>query len=639
MKSTWETDLFQPLIQEATRLTGAEYDPDGPSGVSLRILADHSRACAFLINDGVIPGNEGRGYVLRKTLRRAIRHGKMLGCKDPFLYTLTALVCHSMKAFPELEESREYAARIVRSEEEKFSATLDLGLSRLEEICESAAGRGDQQLPGSELFRLYDTYGFPLDLAQEIAQEHGFGIDRQGFDAEMQKQKKRARASWKGAAKAAQPLYKSLADRGLSSEFTGYQETESVPGKVIALIQEGQELPSLQEGQKGEAVLDRTPFYAESGGQVADRGRMVHDGGQAAVTDVFSPVGELRLHKIEVQSGRLSVGDEVTSSILEAPRRATQRNHTATHLFHAALREVLGPHVKQAGSLVAPDRLRFDFTHYKQVTALELREIEEIVNRKIRRNVAVQTDLCDLDEAIERGAMALFGEKYQQQVRVVQVPGFSLELCGGTHVQRTGDIGIFHITAESSISAGVRRVEAVTGEGALGHLLANVDLVERLTGQLNTRPDNLSESVERMAGQLKKANRQVEKLQLKLAQAESGDARSQARHINGIAVVSQQVEKLDRNALRQLADQMRNQLGSGVVVLGTPSNGRVSLVAMVSKDLTDRIQAGALIREVAQLVEGGGGGKPEMAEAGGKDASKLPEALEHVYRFVSEKTS
>ena len=637
VQSNYDTDLFQPIIQEACRLTGVIYGEDEKKDISLRILADHSRACAFLINDGVVPGNEGRDYVLRKILRRAVRHGKMLGTTDPFLYTLTALVCTLMKdAYPELLETREYSAKIVNHEEEKFSSTLDHGMQLLDEICERIVKKGQRVLPGEELFRLYDTYGFPLDLAQEVAVERELEVDEKGFYAEMEKQRERARVSWKGAEKKIKPIYQELADRDLTTEFTGYTETHNVSGHVLAILEGGQLVEELAEGQTGEIVLDRTPFYAEAGGQVADKGVLHNDTTRASVKDVHSPISDLRLHKVTVESGRLRNDDAALCSVSLEERTHTARNHTATHLLHAALREVLGEHVKQAGSLVAPGRLRFDFTHYKSLTIAEILEIEELVNKRIRENIEVQTQVRKLDEAIQEGAMALFGEKYQKEVRVVKIPGFSMELCGGTHVDRTGDIALFKIVSENSVSAGVRRLEAMTGEGALSRFFDDEALLGRLSGNLKVRPTELEDTVQRMVRELKETHKKVDELQLKVAQKESSNFMDEVREIRGVQVLSQKVERLDRNRLRQLADQLKNRLKTGVVVLGTHTNSKVSLVAMVTSDLTDRINAHDLIGKIASLVDGGGGGKPDMAEAGGKDPSRLSEALEETYRVVGE---
>ncbi len=634
--SNYDTDLFVPLIQEASRLTGVTYGQDENRDVSLRIAADHSRACAFLIHDGVVPGNEGRGYVLRKILRRAIRHGKMLGTDHPFLYTLTSLVAELMKdAYPELQDSREYAATVVKHEEEKFSSTLSLGMSLFDEIAETVNRQGQKRLPGAELFKLYDTYGFPLDLAKEIAAERNLDVDEAGFHAELEKQRERARTSWKGGERTVRDVYRQAAAQGLATEFTGYSDIADVPGKVLAILQGDELKQALGEKEVGDIVLDRSPFYSEAGGQVGDKGMVENENTHAQVENVFTPISGLRLHRVAVRFGKLRVGDTVLSTVFPEERRSTARHHTATHLLHAALREVLGTHVKQAGSLVAPDRLRFDFTHYKPVTKDEIREIELLVNKRIQDNLPVQTELSDLDQAIQSGAMALFGEKYQQQVRVVSVPGFSLELCGGTHVSRTGDIGLFKIVSESSISAGVRRIEAVAGEVAVERYLDEDKLLADLSELLRTRPDGLTRTVEKILADLKEAQKQVEQLQLKLARNETGAA-TQIREVKGVRVLSQRVENLDRNALRTLADQLKNKLESGVVVLGAPTDGKVSLVVMVTPDLTGRIRADQLIRKIAPLVGGGGGGRPDMAEAGGRDLSKLDEALEQTYRAVAD---
>ncbi|MDA2937470.1 alanine--tRNA ligase [Acidobacteria bacterium AH-259-A15] len=635
--TNYDTDLFRPIIEEASRLTGVTYGKEEKKDISLRILADHSRACAFLINDGVVPGNEGRGYVLRKILRRAIRQGKMLGTENSFIYTLTALVAELLKdAYPELEASRDYAAKIVKHEEEKFSVTLSHGIQLLDEICEKTLKKGERVLPGQDLFRLYDTYGFPLDLAREIATERKLDIDDAGFDAELEKQRERARASWKGGQKTVKPIYQELATQGLETEFTGYTQIMDVPGRVLAIIREHQLVSELAQGQTGEVLLDRTPFYAEAGGQVGDRGTLENETTRTSVKDVYRPVTGLHLHKVKMDKGRLKIGDTVYSNVFCLERANTVRNHTATHLLHAALREVLGEHVKQAGSLVAQDRLRFDFAHYKSLSTREIREIEELVNEKIRKNMEVQTEIRNLDEAIQEGAMALFGEKYQERVRVVKIPGFSMELCGGTHVNRTGDIALFKIISESSISAGVRRLEAMTGQRALSRFIEDEALLGQLSENLRVQRNELASAVKKIARELKDANRQIDQLQLKLAQEESGDVSEQAREIKGVRVLSKEVENLDRNALRQLADRLKNQLKTGVVVLGTPADGKATLVVMVTRDLTDRISASDLIRKIAPLVDGGGGGKADMAEAGGKDPSQLSEALEQTYRFVAE---
>jgi alanyl-tRNA synthetase len=634
----YETDLFKPIIAEASRLTAVRYGENERTDVGLRILADHSRAAAFLVNDGVIPANEGRGYVLRKILRRAIRQGRMLGREEPFIFTLTTLVAELMaSAYPELGRSREYAATVVRNEEEKFSATLGHGLALLEDLFQRTAPSGDGgTLPGDELFRLYDTFGFPYDLAREIAEERGFDVDDAGFRAELERQRTRARASWKGGEAQVRPIHRALADSRPGTEFTGYGRISEVAGRVLALVRSDEEVEVLREGEEGEVVLDRSPFYAEAGGQVGDRGVIENELVRAEVLDTFSPVGGLRLHRARVLHGELRRGDSVSSSVDVDRRLHTMRNHTATHLFHAALRETLGDHVKQAGSLVAPDRFRFDFTHYKPLSSWEIRQIEERVNQKIRENIPLAVRVESLDDAVGAGAVALFGEKYEDRVRVVSVPGYSMELCGGTHVDRTGDISLFKIVSESGISAGVRRVEAITGAAAVERFLRDEQTLRELAERLHVRRDQVGPAVERMAEELREAARQVERLQLQLAFRDSVDAAEAARRIGGVRVLARRVEHLDRNNLRQLADQILNRLKSGVVALGTPENGKVSLVVMVSADLSDRLRADELIRPMARLVGGGGGGKSDMAEAGGRNPEKLDEALEALYGLVAE---
>ncbi len=635
--SNYDTDLFRPLIREAARLTQSTYGSESEQDVSLRILADHSRAAAFLITDGVVPGNEGRSYVLRKILRRAVRHGQLLGQEDIFLFTLTALAADLMKdSYPNLENSREFVATIVKQEEQRFSTTLSLGTQRLDEICAKATDRGQSVLAGEDLFRLYDTYGFPLDLAQEIAAERGFQVDEAGFFSEMEKQRQRASASWTEVDRQTRPIYQELSERLPESEFTGYADIAGVCGKVLEILDEERTVSGLAQGESGQVVLDRTPFYAEAGGQIADRGVLDGEDVYALVKDVHQPVTGLWVHRVEVKRGELKRGDEVRSTVFEKKRSGTARNHTATHLLHSALREILGPHVKQAGSLVAPDRLRFDFNHYQPVTAQEIRELEELVNAKIRDNIEVRAQVRQLEDAIEAGAMALFGEKYQQRVRVVTVPGFSMELCGGTHVSRTGDIALFKILHEGSVSAGVRRIEAVTGEGALLRFRDDENLLGEISERFRMKREELADNIRKLATSLKDAQLRIQQLQLQLAERDSVDAVRDAKKIKGVKVVSQKVQNLDRNGLRALAGQLTDKLRSGVVVLGMPANGKVSLVAMVTSDLTDRIQANDLIRRLAPLVGGGGGGKPDMAEAGGKDPSRLDQALERTFRLVAD---
>jgi len=634
--SNYETDLFLPLIEAACRLTGVSYGSSPEKDTSLRILADHCRACMFLIDDGVVPGNEGRGYVLRKILRRAIRHGRFLGVEKPFIFTLTSLVAELMQeAYPELQNSKDYAATVVRNEEEKFSATLSHGLGILEDLFETLGRKKRDTLPGKELFKLYDTYGFPFDLACEIAGEKGFIVDEEGFRKELEIQRERARASWKGAGQQVNPLYQELASRPeAATEFTGYDAITGVEGTIKVILKDGKESGRLKAGESGEVVLDRTPFYAESGGQVSDTGIMESPLARAEVNHVTVPVSGLRIHEIRMQQGELNLGETVSMSVNPEKRAATAGNHTSTHLLQAALREVLGPHVKQAGSMVAPERLRFDFTHYKGLSEWEIQQIEKIVNEKINENIEVLTELRDLDEAVAEGATALFGEKYDQKVRVVSVPGYSKELCGGTHARRTGDISVFKIISESSISAGVRRIEAVTGARAVQRFIEDERILRRLAQRLNSKPEELETSISELLAGYRESQKEIEKLQVQLAQQSTLAAADEIRDVAGVKVIAREIREGDRNTMRQVADDLRNRIKSGIVVLGTAGEEKVSLLVTVTQDLTSRIKANELIRPIAARVGGGGGGRPDMAEAGGKNPAVLREALESVYSEV-----
>ncbi len=635
VQSTYDTDLFLPIIKRASKIIGVAYGKNGKNDISLRILADHSRACAFLINDGVVPGNEGQGYVLRKILRRAIRNGKMMGHKEPFLFTLVALVSDLMKgSYPELESSRDYASRLVKTEEEKFASTLNHGLQLLEDLFETAIKKGDKKLPGDELFRLYDTYGFPLDMAREIAKERKFSIDEKVFYQEMEKQRKRARASWTKTdtdlSRSYQELFKTLNP----TDFLGYKKLKEVSGTIVSLVKDTGKKNQLEEGESGELLLNCTPFYAESGGQVGDRGKIESGSNLLKVYDTYQPLPGFHLHRVKVLQGSFSIGDEVSSSVDSERRNNTARNHTATHLLHSALREVLGGHVKQAGSLVTPERLRFDFSHFQSLSKTERGLIEEIVNKKICENIKLSVSISDLEKAIETGAMALFGEKYGDKVRTVSIPGFSLELCGGTHVESTGDIALFKLLHESSISAGVRRIEAITGLAALQRFQEAENLLDRISSALKVGRDDCETTIVRLSNQLKKAEKHLVKLQLDLALEQTSNILSEVRNILGIKVLSKRIKGLDKTGLRSLANQLKDKLKSGVVVLGTASDEKVSLIAMVSTDLTAKVQANKLVSKIAQVVKGGGGGRPDIAEAGGSDPALLDLAIESVYAEV-----
>jgi len=672
--SNYETDLFVPLIERAAELTGTsltrelEKEARAKSAASLRVIADHSRAATFLISDGVVPSNEGRGYVLRKIIRRAITHGRLLGQTKPFLHEMVFAVRDLMlDAYPELQETSERVSQTVLAEESRFAHTLDVGLEKLEELLK----KSKNQLAGAEAFKLYDTFGMPLDFMQDAARDQGVSFDQSGFDHAMEEQRSRARASWKGGAKqTANSAYQQLP----KSVFEGYRQTRSNGCEVLAIIHNGLGARELKAGESGEVILDHTPFYADSGGQVGDRGWFYSDDHNTIVADVtgcYSPIQGVRAHQVVMKSppsaknaegwGTLRVGDRVDAVVNADYRLSTMRNHTATHLLHAGLREVLGKHVKQAGSLVAPDHLRFDFSHFTAVDDEELQDIEDIINKEVLRNQIVET-ITDvpIDEAINTyHAMALFGEKYGEKVRVVRIGNFSTELCGGTHTGATGEIGLIKILKEGSVSSGVRRVEAVTGEGSLLHFRMDHELEKVVSTFANPtfahkpRKDGAPSSeeisahaemaspAEALKAELDKKDSEIKKLQRELDQARMKSASSSTAHIGdqikdvkGVKVVAHRVDNLERAQLRTLVDQLREKIGSGVVVLGSASNGNVSLIVGVTKDLTGRVQAGKVIGPVAQKVGGKGGGRPDLAEAGGKDAAALDSALAGVYAVV-----
>ncbi len=632
--NNYDTDLFLPIIHAAADLSRVDYGEGHDGDTALRVLADHTRAIAFLIADGVLPANDGRGYVLRRILRRAARYGRTIGMEGTFLSALTGVVVERMgEDYPELVRARETIARITTGEEERFGHTLDAGLTRLEEMLEGARAKGLSKLPGEDAFHLYDTYGFPLDLAGDVAKERGLAVDTAGFDAAMQAQRERARASWKGAERgksAGQTKYAALAERAGTVPFTGYEHVREETEVVGLLAAEG-EVQSVKAGDEVEVVLAASPFYAESGGQVGDAGELMAPEGAAsvAVADTQSPVEGLIVQKGRVVSGTLRVGDRVVAQVDLARRKATARNHTATHLLHAVLREVLGEHVKQAGSLVAPDRLRFDFTHFAPLTPRDLELIEERVNETIRDDFRVATELKDLDAAIASGAMALFGEKYADEVRVVRIADVSTELCGGTHCGGVGEIGLFKIVSEGSVGAGVRRIEAVTGAGALAHVRTEEARLAAVAQALKATPEGAAERAAQVLSALREKDREIERLRLKLTEGAGGGAAGdeEVHEVAGLKVLTRRDDGLDAGALRALSDRVRDRLGSGAALLSSVTDGRVLLIALVSKDATDRLNAGELMREAATAVGGKGGGRPDMAQGGGPDTGNLDAAV------------
>jgi len=600
--SNYDTDLLRPIIDRAADLFGVAYGENERADVALRINADHVRATTFLIHDGVVPSNEGRGYVLRKIMRRAIRNARMIGRQEPYLYELAGFVAEQMKpGYPELMDSIQRVARVVKDEEHRYATTFQFAEKVFVDEAKSAAGG---KIPGAVAFKLYDTYGLALDEQDEMARERSLSIDHEGFQAEMEKQRTRARASWRGADKTqVNPVYQTLP----KTEFVG-RETLEAPATVVEVLDH-------------EVILDRTPFYAESGGQVGDKGILTsaETGGVIAVETAVSPAPGVTVHRV-TDPGSLKKGDKVIAKVSDDLRHATMRNHTATHLLHAALRKVLGTHVKQAGSIVDPGRLRFDFTHYAATDPDELAEIERLANAEILKNIAVNTNIMDLDQALTTGAMALFGEKYGDKVRVVSVEGFSKELCGGTHVHRTGDIGLCKIVYEGSISAGVRRLEAITGDAIL-HKFQDEARLSR-------------EAQEKLAEEKRVLEKRLEHMKEKLARAEVAGLEANVKDIKGVKVLAAQVPGMDREQLRTMVDSLRVKWKSIVVVLASSEDSNVSIVSGVTKDLTSKVHAGKLAGAVAQAVGGKGGGRPDMAEAGGKDPSALPGALAQVYTTV-----
>jgi alanyl-tRNA synthetase len=687
--SNYDTDLFTPLIRRAAELTGKDTaDHTGPfirpvhlelnphwasshrSAGSLRVIADHSRAATFLISDGVIPSNEGRGYVLRKIIRRAITHGRLLGQTKPFLNQMVFAVRDVMNdAYPELNETAENVSKAVLAEETRFAHTLGPGLNKLEEeltnlLSDTAftvepGHRKDSSVDavfrdedgnihlfeaktydGRKAFKLYDTFGVPLDFIRDATRDRGISLDEEGFQSALTEQRERARASWKGAAKqTANPEYQKLP----TSVFEGYRQTRSEGSEVLALMKNGHGVRELKPGDEGEAILDHTPFYAEAGGQVGDRGWFYSDDHNtvvAEVTGTYYPVQGVRAHKI-IAKQVIHIGDKVDAVVDTGIREATMRNHTATHLLHAGLREVLGKHVKQAGSLVAPNHLRFDFSHFTSVADEELQDIEDLINKEVLRNRKVETiENVPIDVAVnEYHAMALFGEKYGDKVRVIRIGDFSTELCGGTHTAATGEIGLIKILKEGSVSSGVRRVEAITGEGSVRHFRKDHQLenvVTTLAGHSDgdSPAEALKLEIEKKDAEIKRLARELDRARMKSASSTVSSANEKIRAVKGVKVLAHRVDNLDRSQMRTLVDQLRDKVGSGVVVLGSANDGKVALIAGVTKDLTPRIQAGKVIGQVAQKVGGKGGGRPDMAEAGGDRPEALDAALDEVYEIV-----
>lgn len=624
VNSNYDIDLFRTLIEAVAKVTGAT----DLGNKSLRVIADHIRSCAFLVADGVLPSNENRGYVLRRIIRRAVRHGNMLGAKETFFYKLVGPLIEVMgSAGEELKRQQAQVEQVLKTEEEQFARTLERGLALLDE--ELAKLQGDT-LDGETAFRLYDTYGFPVDLTADVCRERNIKVDEAGFEAAMEEQRRRAReASGFGAD------YNAMIRVDSASEFKGYDHLE-LNGKVTALFVDGKAVEAINAGQEAVVVLDQTPFYAESGGQVGDKGELKGAGFTFAVYDT-QKYGQAIGHLGKLSAGALKVGDAVQADVDEARRARIRLNHSATHLMHAALRQVLGTHVAQKGSLVSDKVLRFDFSHNEAMKPSEIREVEDLVNAQIRRNLPIETNIMDLDAAKAKGAMALFGEKYDERVRVLSMGDFSTELCGGTHASRTGDIGLFRIISESGTAAGIRRIEAVTGEGAMATVHAQSDRLNDIAHLLKGDSQNLGDKVRAVLERTRQLEKELQQLKDQAAAQESANLSSKAVDLNGVKLLVSELAGIEPKMLRTMVDDLKNQLGSTVIVLATVVEGKVSLIAGVSKDVTDRVKAGELIGMVAQQVGGKGGGRPDMAQAGGTDAAALPAALASVQGWVSAK--
>jgi len=635
--SNYDSDLFTPIMDFTSELAGVSRGGDEETDVSLRVIADHARACTVLVGDGVMPSNEGRGYVLRRILRRAARHGRKLGLTGPFLHQVAGVVMEEFKAaYPGLYGNRAFVDKVISGEEERFGETLDTGLKLLSEAMAEAKAKGQEALSGEVAFKLYDTYGFPLDLTMTIVDEEGLGVDEEGFSAAMDQQRARSRAAWTGSGEQElPPALAKLKAEGFTCAFIGYEGLTGTSPAALILV-DGEAVDAVGEGQKAELVAAQTPFYGAAGGQVGDVGLIEGPKGKARVLDTLKPGGELMVHQIQVTEGGIAQGDQLSFSVDPGARAATAANHTATHLLHAALRQHLGEHVKQAGSMVSPERLRFDFSHFEAMTPEELRAVERTVNEGVRANISLDTQVMGIDEAMATGAMALFEERYGDQVRLVRIPGVSKELCGGTHAGATGDIGFFKIVSESSVAAGVRRLEALTGGAAVEAVQALEAEANKAAAALKVSRPELAERVGRLMATLKEREREVQTLKGRLAGASSRDLMSEAVEAAGVKVLAVKVEVDNPKALRDLADTVRDKLGSGVAVLGAESGGKALLLALVTKDLAGRFHAGNLVKELAPMVGGGGGGRPDMAQAGGQKPEGLEAAMAAVPGLVEK---
>jgi alanyl-tRNA synthetase len=637
MPTNYDIDLIRPIMNKVEELSEKHIGESRDSDVAMKVIADHSRAAAFLIGDGVLPSNEGRGYVLRRIMRRAIRYGRNIGLTRPFLHETARVVFDIMRpAYPELTEAASFITNVIENEEIRFSETLDHGLKLLNEDLLSLKAKGQKKVPGELIFKLYDTYGFPVDIVRDIVRDEDMSLDLEGFDQAMETQRERSKAI--AAFTTISDAYKNLSAYGIMAKFVGY-DTASCRSKVLVMVRDGEEVQKASEGQSIEIVTESTPFYGEAGGQVGDTGTISADNLEIKITDTVKDPTGLIIHKGKVIKGTVSKGDDVTLVVDDRRRQATARNHTATHLLHFALRKILGDHVKQAGSLVAPDRLRFDFTHFSQPDSETLDKIETLVNEKILENLPVHTVEMESEEAFKTGATALFEEKYGDRVRVVSLSEFSKELCGGTHSHRTGDIGIFKIIGESSVASGIRRIEALTGAAALDYIQKNVKRLHDAALLLREHPDAVPQRIEKILSHQKALEKELEHLKAGIAAQSVHWTPEDIKSINGVQVLAKKVSVDKPAALRDLADRFKEKLKSGVVVLGSTDTSKALLIVVVTKDLTDRFHAGKMIKEIASVVGGGGGGRPDMAQAGGSRPEKLDVALQKAYEIVEKAVS
>ncbi|MGD2127308.1 MAG: alanine--tRNA ligase [Desulfobacteraceae bacterium] len=635
--SNYDTDLFKEMISRVEEIAEKKYGEDEKQDISFRVIADHARALAFLIGDGIMPSNEGRGYVLRRIIRRAIRFGQVLGIHDPFLYLVAGNVIDIMgQDYGELVTSRSLIEGIALNEEKRFADTLHYSMRVLNEIVDGIKEKGEDTIPGTDVFKLYDTYGLSADIVQDVARDEGLKVDLAGYDQAMARQRTQSQESWKGSGEEEIPeTYRRLTTKGLSSQFVGY-ETVTSASKVMAILKDGTEVSSAGVGDEVEVILDRTPFYGEAGGQVGDKGWVIRDGMRVQITNTLKFGENFIAHQGNVQEGTLTVGDEVEARVNEEERKATARNHTATHLLHAALREILGPHVKQAGSLVAPDRFRFDFSHFTQVDQEALREIEALVNAYIRENLPLSTDILSREEAMQTGAMAIFEERYGEKVRLVQIgDGVSMELCGGTHTARTGDIGLFKVLSESAVGANVRRIEALTGKAALEYAQNEDDDLKTIALFLKTSPDQVKEKIERLLKENREREREVESLRAKLLTTRSVDLLEGVKEIDGTKVLLREVQADSPKELRDFGDRIKEKLRSGVIVLGAKTGTKAMLLCMVTKDLVDRFKAGQIIGRLSEILGGKGGGRADMAQGGGSNPEELARALKAAEEIIA----